>query len=89
MIGISYNEKGAGFQGAIYVCVVASVYSIVGNLYYWLHTLKKKLKSAGASISHLGFALTLLGILLSSGNKTVLSWNTTGISPLRLSLIHI
>lgn len=79
-IGITYSEKGAGFLGAIYIATVAAVFSVVGNLHYWLVTLKGKLKSAGASIGHIGFGLVLLGILISSSEKKVLSWNTTGIN---------
>src|SRR6202012_2033920 len=40
---------------------------------------KAKLLKAGASIAHLGFAMVLLGILLSSYNKEVISINTLGV----------
>ena len=79
-VGITFSDKGAGFLGAIYVATVAAVFGIVGNAHYWLVILKGKLKSAGASIGHIGFGLVLLGILLSSSEKKVLSWNTTGIN---------
>ncbi len=79
-VGIAYNEKGIGFLAALYVATVSSVFAIVANAHYWLVTLKGKLKSAGASIGHIGFGLVLLGILLSSSDKTILSWNTTGIN---------
>ncbi|MEN9697802.1 MAG: hypothetical protein RLZ56_1223 [Bacteroidota bacterium] len=79
-VGITFSDKGAGFLGAIYVAIVASVFSVMGNLHYWLVVLKAKMKSAGASIGHIGFGLILLGILLSSSEKKVLSWNTTGIN---------
>lgn len=82
--GIAYTEKGLGYLGALYIGVVTAVFGIVGNLYYWFNTLKGKLKSAGASIGHIGFGLVLLGIFISSANKTVLSWNTTGIEVLRV-----
>lgn len=82
-IGITYEEKGVGYLGAIYVGVVSAVFGVVGNAFYWLHHLKGKLKSAASSIGHIGFTMVLLGIFISSSNKTVLSWNTTGISPLR------
>jgi cytochrome c-type biogenesis protein CcmF len=82
--GVAYAEKGPGYLGALYVGIVSSVFGIVGNLHYWVSTLKGKLKSAGASIGHIGFGLVLLGIFISSSNKTVLSWNTTGIEVLRV-----
>jgi cytochrome c-type biogenesis protein CcmF len=79
-VGITFNDKGVGFLGAIYLATIAAVFAIVANAHYWLVTLKGKLKSAGASIGHIGFGLVLLGILISSSEKKVLSWNTTGIN---------
>jgi cytochrome c-type biogenesis protein CcmF len=40
---------------------------------------KGKLTSAGASVGHIGFGMILLGALISSSKKEVLSWNTSGI----------
>ena len=82
-VGVAFKEKGIGFEGAIYVALFASIYTIVANIFFWMTMQKGKLKSAGSSIGHIGFGMVLLGILISSSNKTVLSWNTTGISPLR------
>ena len=77
---ITYDKKGAGFLGAIHVAIFGAVYAVIANSGYIFSGLKGKLKSAGASIAHVGFGLVLLGILLSSSKKIVLSWNTTGIS---------
>jgi cytochrome c-type biogenesis protein CcmF len=80
--GIRYDKKGIGFLVAIHMAIVGSVYTIVANAsYIWL-VLKGKIKVAGASVAHIGFGLILLGILISSGKKTVLSWNKTGINVL-------
>ncbi|KAF0238231.1 MAG: cytochrome c-type bioproteinis protein, partial [Chitinophagaceae bacterium] len=79
---INYDKKGIGFLGAIHVAIFCAVYAIVANsAYLWLG-LKGKIKAAGASVAHIGFGMVLLGILISSSKKTVLSWNTTGVSPL-------
>lgn len=83
-VGVAYDSKGVGFLGAIYVAIFAAVFGVVGNVSYWVINLKGRLKSAAASISHIGFTLMLVGILLSSANKTVLSFNTTGITPLKV-----
>jgi len=83
-VGVAYDDKGAGFLGAIYIAIVTSVFAIVGNISYWSVVLKGKLKSASSSIGHIGFGLVLAGIFISSANKTTLSYNTTGISPLRV-----
>lgn len=79
---INYIKKGAGFQWAIHLALFAAIYSVIANTaYIWL-VLKGKIRAAGASVAHLGFGLMLVGILISSSKKTVLSWNTTGITPL-------
>jgi cytochrome c-type biogenesis protein CcmF len=79
---IQYTKKGPGFLWAIHVALFAAVYSVIANTaYIWL-VLKGKIRAAGASVAHLGFGLMLVGILISSSKKTVLSWNTTGITPL-------
>ncbi len=80
---ISYDKKGPGFLFAIHIAIFAAVYAVVANAsYIWLG-IKGKVKAAGASVAHVGFGLVLVGILISSSKKTVLSWNTTGITPLR------
>ena len=76
---IDYDKKGIGYLGAIWLGVVCSVYAIVANLaYIWLG-LKGSLKVSGGSISHVGFGLMLLGILISASKKEMLSKNTSGI----------
>ena len=82
--GIAYDKKGIGFLIAVHLAVFAAVYSIVANSsYIWL-VMKGRVKAAGASVAHVGFALVLLGILISSSKKSVLSYNTTGMSPLKI-----
>ena len=76
---IDYNKKGPVFQGSIWLAVVCSIYTIVANAgYIWLG-LKGNLKLSGGSISHVGFGMVLLGILISSSNKEILSNNIGGI----------
>ena len=77
---INYDEKGAGFMVAIHVAMFAAVYSLVANAAYIWIGLKGKMKSAGASVAHIGFALALIGIIISSSRKTILSENTTGVA---------
>ncbi|MBO9153916.1 cytochrome c biogenesis protein CcsA [Chitinophaga sp. GCM10012297] len=70
---VNYNEFGPGFLVAIYLMLFASVYAVVANTGYIFAVLKGKTKAAGASVAHIGFGLTLLGILISSSKKEVLS----------------
>jgi cytochrome c-type biogenesis protein CcmF len=76
---INYTKYGIGFLAAIHLGIFAAVYGFVANLMYIVTGIKGKMIKAGASIAHLGFGLTLLGILISSSKKEVLSWNTSGI----------
>lgn len=64
---------------AIWIAVACSVYTIIANAaYIWLG-IKGKLKLSGGSVAHVGFGMVLLGILISSSNKEVLSNNINGI----------
>lgn len=81
---IEYDKKGIGFLIAIHLGVFAAIYAVVANAAYIQLGLKGKLKAAGASVAHIGFGLFLLGILISSSKKSVLSYNTTGMSPLKI-----
>jgi cytochrome c-type biogenesis protein CcmF len=78
---ITYYKQGAGFLGAIYIALFASLYAVIANAAYIWTGLNGKLKAAGASVAHLGFAVMLLGMLIASGNKKTISDNTvTGIN---------
>ncbi|MGG9962896.1 cytochrome c biogenesis protein CcsA [Ferruginibacter sp. SUN106] len=78
---ITYYKQGAGFLGAIYIALFAAIYAIFANAIYIWTGLNGKLKAAGASVAHLGFAIMLLGMLIASGNKKTISDNTvTGIN---------
>jgi cytochrome c-type biogenesis protein CcmF len=78
--GLDYDKKGIGFQAALYLGFFTSVYALVTNFAYVWIGLNGKLRAAGGSITHVGFALALVGILISSSNRKVLSYNTTGIN---------
>ncbi|HUQ96661.1 MAG TPA: cytochrome c biogenesis protein CcsA, partial [Chitinophagaceae bacterium] len=76
---IDYRDHGIGYLGAVWLAIVAAVYAIIANsAYIWLG-FKGSLKASGGAIAHLGFGMLLLGILISSAKKEVLSYNTSGI----------
>jgi cytochrome c-type biogenesis protein CcmF len=76
---VNYKKETYGFMAAIWIAVACSIYAVIANAaYIWLG-LKGKLKLSGGSISHFGFGLVLLGILISSSKKEVLSNNINGI----------
>ncbi len=72
---INYDKYGIGFLAAIHMALFASIYSVVANATYIWTGLNGKLKAAGGSIAHVGFAMFLVGVLLSSAKKEVLSVN--------------
>ncbi|MGZ5245669.1 MAG: cytochrome c biogenesis protein CcsA [Flavitalea sp.] len=72
---IDYDNFGIGFLAAIHLAIFASVYTIIGNAGYIWTGLSGKLKAAGASVAHVGFGMMMVGILISSAKKDVLSIN--------------
>jgi len=77
---INYDKEGPGYLGAIWFAIACSIYAVVANAaYIWLG-MKGSLKLSGGSISHFGFGLVLLGILITSSKKEILSHNTSGIA---------
>ena len=78
-VGIDYPRKGPVFEGSIWLAVLLSIYALVANLsYIWIGA-RGKLQHAGGSIAHVGFAMVLLGIFISSSNKEIISNNIDGI----------
>jgi len=76
---INYDKYGIGFLVFIWTAIACAVFAIIANLSYIWIGLKGKLKLSGPSIAHFGFGMMLLGILISSSKKEVLSNNTNGI----------
>jgi cytochrome c-type biogenesis protein CcmF len=77
---IQYTAYGTGYQAAVHLALFAGVYAVVANAGYLFSSMKGKIKMAGASVAHAGFGILLVGILISSSRKEVLSHNTTGIN---------
>jgi cytochrome c-type biogenesis protein CcmF len=78
--GVKYDKYGTGYLFAVHLAIWCAVFAVVANVGYIGSGLKGNLKAAGASVAHIGFGLMLVGILLSSSKKQVLSYNTTGIN---------
>jgi cytochrome c-type biogenesis protein CcmF len=56
---------------------IFGTFAVLSNSDYWLRILKGKISKAGASIAHIGFALILLGALVSTSKSVTLSKNTS------------
>jgi cytochrome c-type biogenesis protein CcmF len=57
-----------------------SLFATLANADYFIRLLKGKVKKGGAALAHVGFALVILGSLLSAGNKKIISRNTTPVN---------
>ncbi|HMK18770.1 MAG TPA: cytochrome c biogenesis protein CcsA [Chitinophagaceae bacterium] len=76
---INYDKYGIGYLSFVWTAIACSVFAIIANLAYLWIGIKGKLKLSGPSIAHFGFGMMLLGILISSSKKEILSYNTSGI----------
>ena len=56
---------------------IAALFAVFCNLDYWMRILKGRMRHAGSSIAHIGFALILLGALISTSKKQTISQNTS------------
>lgn len=57
----------------------ASIFAVIANVDYLIRVIKGKLNFAGSSIAHIGFALILLGALISTSKSVIISQNTSGV----------
>ena len=59
------------------ILLFSSIFAAIANANYMVLVLKGKIRKAGASIAHIGFALVMLGVLISTSKKDVISRNTS------------
>ena len=76
---INYDKYGIGYLSFVWIAIACSVFAIIANFAYIWIGIRGKLKLSGPSIAHFGFGMMLLGILISSSKKEILSYNTSGI----------
>ncbi len=76
----TYYKNGTGFLIAIYFAAFAAIYSFIANAMYIWTVQKGKILKAGSPIAHAGFMLMIVGMLISSANKEIISSsNSNGI----------
>lgn len=67
------------YTNVLFILLLFSTsFAVASNLAYILNVFKGKVKKAGANIAHIGFALILLGALISTSKKDIISQNTSG-----------
>ena len=57
--------------------LIAGLFAVFANLQYFVSIIKGKIRHAGSSIAHIGFALILVGALISTSKKQTISQNTS------------
>ncbi len=68
------NAKKIGYDEISYaVLLIFSLFAVFANAEYWLSILKGKVSKSGAAIAHIGFALVLIGVLISTSKRITLS----------------
>ena len=65
------------FEVKYVVLLLAGIFAVVANTAFFTDILKGKIKLAGGSVAHIGFGLMLVGILVSSAKKEVISINNS------------
>lgn len=77
---LDYYKYGAGYLVAIYLGLFFSIYAVIANAAYIWVGLRGKMLASGASVAHVGFGLLMMGALIATSKKKVISENTSGIS---------
>jgi cytochrome c-type biogenesis protein CcmF len=75
LLNLNFNIKEWQFQ----VFLFLGIWLSIGNLLFVRHTFKFGWLNWGASISHAGFGILLVGVIVSSVNKNILSATKEGI----------
>jgi cytochrome c-type biogenesis protein CcmF len=68
------------FISAYYLFLVAGFYAVLGNVAYFIFAAKANPKLLGGTITHFGFGIFLIGVLISQYKKETISINRAGIN---------
>jgi cytochrome c-type biogenesis protein CcmF len=67
------------YQPYYLILMFSGWFAITSNASYFIAVLKGKISKAGSSIAHIGFALIIIGALISTSKSDIISTNSTGI----------
>ncbi|HEY0262751.1 MAG TPA: cytochrome c biogenesis protein CcsA, partial [Chitinophagales bacterium] len=70
------ENRNIPFFSPYFLFLIASVYAVFGNLFFFFFVIKRNWKVSGGTITHFGFGLFLVGCLISQYKKEVVSLNT-------------
>ncbi len=65
-------------NGFYIALLFTSWFAVTANFFYWTLAKKANLAKGGATFAHLGFGLIIMGALISTSKKQVISVNTSG-----------
>ncbi len=66
-------------NGFFITLLLTSWFAVTANFFYWVRAKKANLQKGGATFAHLGFGLIIMGALISTSKKEVISVNSSGI----------
>ncbi len=75
ILGVYFLEYSL-MEWQLVLLLFSAIFAIVANALYIPRVLKGRMKNAGASVAHVGFALVLLGALISTSRQNEVSRNT-------------
>ncbi|MEZ4979790.1 MAG: cytochrome c biogenesis protein CcsA [Chitinophagales bacterium] len=79
-IDYNFGDTSFSFISTYWLLLCTSIFAVYSNIMYILLLAKGRIWQWTGSISHIGFGLFLLGILISQGKQEVISINKMGIS---------
>jgi len=65
-------------NGFFIALLLTSWFAVTANFFYWIKAKKANFQKGGATFAHLGFGLIIMGALISTSKKEVISVNTSG-----------
>lgn len=77
-IGFTYLLQIEAFF--INLLLFTSLFATIANADYFFRIVKGKIKKGGSALAHVGFALVILGSVLSAGNKKIISKNRSAVN---------
>ncbi|MBS1684818.1 MAG: cytochrome c biogenesis protein CcsA [Bacteroidetes bacterium] len=80
IIEMSIREHSFKFISPYFLILWTAMYAILANAAYALVVLKKNARLWGGAVTHFGFGVFLVGVLISQYKKEVISLNTAGVN---------
>jgi cytochrome c-type biogenesis protein CcmF len=80
VVDYTFGDRSIPFISTYWLLMLTGFFALFSNVAYIILVVKKKFWLWSGSISHIGFAIFLIGILISQGRQETISINAMGIS---------